>query len=489
MTESVGVNRDELIEKMRGNLDLFASVCLPDVYKFKFPPLYHAVWQLLTTGGLREAGQEKLALGLPRGFAKTLLLKLFNVWLVLYSTRRFMIVVCNTSTLAENFLADVCSVLSSDNIKTLFGNWRVVIDVDRQDLKKFQFRGRQVTLAALGAGTSLRGLNIQWQRPDCMTMDDMQSREEAESSVESAKMLVWFLATLMKANDKVRCLFVFVGNMYPYAGSILKKLKHHPGWTSFITGAILEDGQSLWPELRPIEDVLDELENDTQMGHPEIFFSEVMNDEEAGNKTGIDITKIAIWEQEIEAEAGFVMIDPSVGKKKSDDVAVGAFLVYDGKPVLADLVVDKLDPKRTIQAAFDFVLQYQLMAIVVEAIAYQATLGFWLSEAKRRYGLSGVNILEIFPAARGAKNASIITALKQLTATPPDIYVTRKVRSRVVHQVVHFNPLKTNNRDDILDLLAYAYPVIQQHGSQLLKPWAAGPAISASFEDTLELSF
>lgn len=485
----VGVQREELVEAMRTNLDLFASVCLPDVYKFKFPPLYQAVWQLLTSGALKELGQEKIALGLPRGFAKTLLLKLFKVWLVLYSTRRFSIVVCNTATLAENFLSDVCSVLSSDNIKSLFGSWKLTAEIDRQDLKKFHFRGRPITLAALGSGTSLRGLNIQYQRPDIMILDDMQSREEAESQVESEKQLVWLLATLLKANDKTRCQFIFVGNMYPYQGSILKKLKHHPGWTSFITGAILEDGCSLWPQLRPLEDILDELENDTQMGHPEIFFSEVMNDEEAGNRTGVDITQIKTFDPQEEPQAGFILIDPSAGKKKSDDVAIGVFLLYDGKPMLAELTVGKLDPKQTIVEAFKLLMKYQLMAIVVEAVAYQATLGFWLEEAKKRHGLTGCRILEVYPAAKGSKNTGIITALKQLTAAEPSLRISAKVRSQVVHQIIHFNPLKTNNKDDILDLLAYAYPVVQQFGALLLKPWAAAPSVEASFSDSLELSF
>lgn len=486
---TVGLNRDEIIEAGKTDLNFFAALCLGDVYEFPFPPLYIAVWQMLTTAALQGVGQERLALGLPRGFAKTTLLKLFNAWLVLYSTRRFILVVCNTATLAENFVSDVDDMLSSENVRAVYGDWRLAMEKDTQELKKTVFRGRPVILAALGSGSSLRGLNLKNERPDTMILDDMQSKEEAESPVESAKQLSWMLGTLLKANNKKRCVFVFIGNMYPYTGSILKKLKHNPAWVSFITGAILEDGQSIWPALRSVEDILTELENDMSMGHPEIFFSEVMNDEEAGNKAGIDITKIQIFPfEDVEAEAGYVIIDPATGKKGKDKIAIGAVLIHDGKPTLWELSVGSFNPMEQITEAFRLAMKYGLMAIVVESVAYQSTLCFWMDRAKLQYGLHGLRILEIYPGG-SAKNARIMDSLKQLTADKATMYLHKRVRMQVVAQVVQWNPLKTNNVDDILDLVAYMWPVINTYGMLLLRPFAMPASTPASHTDTLQLAF
>lgn len=489
----VGFSRDEAIEACRHSLDFFASICVPTVYEFPFPPLFHAVWQMLLEGFLKEVGQDKLAIGLPRGFGKTLLLKLAVAWLVAFSSRKFILVVCNTATLAENFISDVADILSSDNFIRLFGDYRTALVKDTASLKKFTFRGRPVIIAGLGAGSSLRGLNIKFVRPDVMIMDDMQSREEAESEVESKKGLQWMLGTLLKANNKKRCVFAFIGNMYPYEGSILKKLKTNPIWTSFITGAILEDGSSIWPELRSIEDLMDELENDISMGHPEIFYSEVMNDEEAGNRSGIDISKIAIWKDpiaEVEAipEAGFVLIDPSVGKKKNDAVAIGAILIFDGKPVLRELVGGALNPKQQISESFKLAMKYGLMAILVESVAYQATLVFWMKEAQQRFGLTGLRVLEIYPGVN-MKTTRIMTALKQLVAPVPDLYLHPDVRTKTVHQIVHWNPMKAKNTDDILDILAYAHPAINEFGMLLLRPYEVTVETGSSFDDDLEMAF
>jgi hypothetical protein len=491
---AVGVDRDQALALARTDLNFFASICIPDIFEFNFPPVFLAIWQMLTDGAVKRGVQDRLCIGLPRGFGKTILLKLYVVWLVLFTDRKFILVVCNTASLAENFIADVVDILSAPNIIRTFGDWRLGLEKDTQPLKKFHFSGRPITLAALGAGSSLRGINIKFVRPDEIIMDDMQSREEAESAVESVKILTWMLGTLLKANNKSRCQFVFVGNMYPFDGSILKKLKINPSWYSFICGAILEDGASIWPELRSVEDILDELENDTSMGHPEIFYSEVMNDEEAGNRAGIDITKINLFnlesfgDQPPEAEAGFVLIDPSVGNKKNDQVAIGVILIFDGKPVLWDLAVGAFNPKQQIEKTIELAVRYGLMAILVEAVAYQATLAFWISEAKQRYGLSGLRVLEIYPGMNN-KNSRIINALKLLISEGRQLQVHPRCKSQVIHQIVHWNPIRSRNIDDILDLLAYAYPAIQQFGIMLLKPFEVTTVSAASFADTLEINF
>jgi hypothetical protein len=489
--EPASFNRDEFIQVAKHDLDAFALMCIPDVYEFAFPPIFKAIWQLLTENAEKPVGQDKLAIGIPRGFGKTILLKLFTAWLVAFTDRKFVLIVCNTAGLAENFIADVLDILSSNNFIRVFGDYRNTLQKDTQGLQKFHFKGRPVIIAGLGSGSSLRGLNLKFVRPDVITMDDMQSREEAASETESKKNIEWMLSTLMKANNKRRCLFTFVGNMYPYEGSILKKLKHNPAWISFICGAILADGESIWPELRSVEDILDELENDMSMGHPEIFYSEVMNDEEAGARAGVDISKINYWELEDgpeQAQAGFVMIDPSLGRKKSDDVALGAFFIFDSKPVLWKLEVGKFNPKECVVISLKMAMTLNLPAIVVEAVAYQATLAFWIDFFRRQLGIKGLKILEVSPPP-GNKNSRIISALKLLTTPTRDLMLNRSVKSQVIHQVINWDPLKANNKDDILDLFTYVHIIIKLHAHAITRAIEMDLDSGASFSDSLEIGF
>ncbi len=488
-----GVNRDSAIAAAKEDLNFFAAISIPEIFKFAYPKEFIAIWQILQVAIRRIKGKDFLAIGIPRGFGKTLLLKLYVCYIILFTDRRFILVVCNTQALAENFLSDVVDIMSSLNIVALFGDWRLSLEKDTLNQKKFSFRGRPIVIAALGAGSSLRGLNIKFVRPDVIVMDDMQSREQAESIVEATKTLTWMIGTLLKAASPERCLYIFVGNMYPFEGSILKKLKYNPAWVSFICGAILEDGESIWPALKTVDDLLLELENDTSLGHPEIFYSEVMNDEEAGTRSGIDISRIVGLRSDQLPDwhsAGCIIVDPSGKSKKSDDTAIGVMLQYDDKPILKQLVVAKMDPKETVRTALTLALKFNLAAIIVEAVAYQATLIFWFEHFIAQLGITGIEVLPIYPG-HASKSLRIQAMLKQLISG--DILLHEDARSQVTYQITHYNPLKpTSNKDDILDILAYFYPIMKQYPYKIMRLYAMDAdeaATEASFTDTLALPF
>ena len=491
-TYEVSASRGELVEGCRVSLDFLASLIITEIYAYGYPAALQAVWQMICAAALTAAGKPKYALGIPRGFSKTILLKLYVVWLVLFSDRRFILVVCNTATHANNFIADVQDMLSCESVLSIFGDWRIGLEKDTQELKKFNFRGRSIILAGIGSGGSVRGLNIKYRRPDIVLMDDMQNREEAANPDIAREMFDWMLGTLMKACHPQKCVFIFVGNMYPFEGSILKKLKHSKEWIAFITGAILADGESLWPEHRSIEDLLQELAFDTEQGRPQIFFSEVMNDEESGTVSGLDVSKIPDCPAYLDlsqAQGGFVIIDPSLGKKTSDDVAIGAVLLFDGKPVLVEVSIGKFDPGTTIKNATFLAAKYNMQLIVVEGVAYQATLKYWFDFIFMQMGISGIQVGLINPAGM-AKNSRIVTMFKMLVTGK--ILLHKDVRSAVIYQATQFNPLKTKNKDDLLDILAYIFAVIEEHGPLLplliVENWE-NEVPEAAYDDTLELDF
>lgn len=473
-TATYDLPRDDTISLARENVNFFGGLCIPEVFIYFFPPIFLAIWNLLVEAANQAKGKLQLAIGLPRGFAKTLFLKLFVVYCILFTDRKFILIVCNTEGLALNFIADVFSILDSPNIKFLFGDWKLGIERDTLALKKFGFRGRTIVVAGIGVGTSMRGLNIKFERPDIIIMDDMQSREDAQTPEVANKQLLWMLGTLMKARNYKRCLFIFVGNMYPTEGCILRKLKYSKSWTSFICGGILADGTSLWEELRPLADLLTELENDIELGHPEIFYAEVQNDEEAGTVSGIDVSKIPPYPQHLDAiepQAGFIIIDPATKKnKQTNETAIGAFYIYDTIPIFVECKSDMLSPLETIRAALEMALRRGIRLIAVESTAYQFSLLFWFNWVSQQIGLSGIEFVELQNTVL-SKNAKIKSMLPKLLKkkdkNTPEMYLHPTVRERVVYQITQWNPLKLKNVDDILDLLAWVEKTIELYGTQM----------------------
>lgn len=455
--ESVTLEKDASVRLAEQELDFLAGCADPSKFVFTYPLIHKTVWQILQKAAALPKAVTRLALGIPRGRGKTTLIKLFIIYLIIFTDRQFILVIAANENLAVNIISDVMTMLSENNIVKLFGDWRAVSFTNRQDLKKFLFRKRTVILAAIGQGGSIRGLNIENERPDIMIFEDIQTREDAKSQPVSEEIYTWMLATAMKARSPKRCLFIFCGNMYPGPHSILKKLKSNPGWIKFISGGILIDGTSIWPELFPIEDVIEELNNDIASGHPEIFFSEVMNDTEVGINNKIDLSKFKTWpwgEHEI-PQGKFIVIDPATGKNKagSDSVGIGLFEVYDGVPACREVIEERLSPGNTILRALAMALRHKCKVIAVESTAYQATLLYWFTQKAEEFGISGIHFVELHSGSQ-SKNYRISEMMKSLMSG--EIVIHEKLKQTVVYQVVNWNPLKRDNVDNILDLLAYA---------------------------------
>ena len=385
------------------------------------------------------------------------------MYCILFTSRKFILIIGNTAGLAEHILADIVDMLDETNIKTVFGDWRLGVEKDTLSLKKFGFRGRNIIIAAIGAGTSLRGLNIKNTRPDLMIFDDIQSREDADSEVLSDNLERWMYGTAMKAKNPTGCMFLFLANMYPTKYSLLRKIKSNPNWIKFIAGGILADGTSLWEELQPVEQLIKEFENDLAAGHPEIFFSEVLNDEEANVNTSIDISKIPAYPfQPNDIPIGkFIIIDPSNDKVNSDAVAIGYFEIIEATPVLKDVIEEQLSPGEIIRRSLTLALTHGCTLIVIEANAFQFSLLYWFKFMCNQMGIVGIHCEPIYSGTM-SKNSRILLMFKEVLVGETVIHPS--VLAQVTSQMYNFNKMKTKNVDGILDLLTYAPKVITQYG-------------------------
>lgn len=478
----LGAPSKEVQDLAKADLDFLAALIMPLIFTFNFPPVFKSVWQWLLDYESIPRSFPQLALGLPRGFGKSTLMKIFLIYCILFTNRKFILVVAATAKLAQNIVSDVMDMLEEPNIRAVFGDWKLGVEKDTQELKKFGFRGRNITIAAAGAETKVRGLNVKNERPDVILMDDIQSRECADSDVQSASLESWMVGTLMKAKSPTGCMFLFVANMYPTKHSILRKLKNNPTWVKFIAGGILANGTSLWEELQPIKQLTKEFENDLAMGHPEIFYSEVLNDENVSANNLIDLSKLPeVPYSEGDIPAGnFIIIDPATDKLGSDEVSIGYFEVHDAFPILMTKEEGRFSPGETIRIALDYALTYNCRLIVCEANAYQYSLLYWFDFICEQKGIIGIEAVPIYSGAR-AKNTRILDMFKAYAAG--ELFVHKAAKLDVHLQITQFNPLKRDNTDGLLDLLTYAPRVLQEFGEFVI----ASNIIESQAFDELEV--
>lgn len=455
------VDAKDLADAASTDLNLLSALAMPEVFEFNWSRIFVAIWAWLLQESKPARYFPQMALGLPRGFGKTTLVKMFILYCILFTTKRFILVLSATEGHAINILRDVIAMLNEPNIKATFGDWSLGIEKDTGALKVFGFRGRTIILAGIGAGGSVRGLNVDNARPDIMIFEDVQTREDADSEKVSNDLADWMQGTAMKAKSPKGCMMLFIANMYPTPFSLLKKLKADPFWAKFICGGILEDGTSLWEELQPIEQLKLEFLRDSAAGKAHIFAAEVLNDENASLNNLVDFDKIPEYTLEDGDihQGNFIVVDPSNDKANSDAITTTYFEVFDGIAVAKEIDEGRYSPGDAIDLSIKMAMKWNCSLVVIEGNGYQYSLKYWSEKRCMDLGIIGINFLPIY-SGKLSKNSRILTMFKSYVAG--ELLVHPDCRTQVHAQIRAFNPLKTLNVDGILDCLTYAPRVIEE---------------------------
>lgn len=458
-------------------VSFFGGLCLPDDFTLAFPEYYRILWKELMHSLLKVRSFDKYGLGFPRGHAKTSFAKLLVAAIVFLTQNNFVLVTCANQDLAKNIIKDVCDILDSPQVRSVFGNWREDVSIDRAELKMFRFGGRKVVLAAAGVGTSIRGFNLGNARPDVMIFDDAQTRECAASVTESKNFQQWFFGTALKARSPKRCTYLYIGNMYrdvplekdgKLMTCLLRNLQRSPHWKSFIVGALLVDGTALWEELHPREQLLADYEHDCANGQGDIFAAEVMNDPTYRPNVGLDMTKVKVVDTGTDLHQGsYIIVDPAGKGKNSDDTSIGYYEVFDGRPACKFMQASVISSVQTAWAAVGLAVRTGCNLIAIENTAYQASLLEWVEYVMMQSQVHGIQVVPINSGGR-SKNGRIVASVKEVNAG--NVMFTQETFGFWFSQLSQFDVTRSDNRDDILDNVAYAPDVLARYRHLLVLP-------------------
>jgi hypothetical protein len=457
----------EVYQRGYSDINFFSAIVLGDVMEYPFPEFYVNIHLMLLKALIDRNNSAirkilRIAIGLPRGFAKTTFMKVLAVWLLAYDFSTFILITCATEPLAENFLADLDDMLSDEQFQAIYGRWTANKGIDNQQKKTCMFRNRPVLLVAIGAGTSVRGLNLKHRRPDTLLCDDMQTEANDRSETDRERLFDWFIGTLLKLVTPSHSLAFYLGNMYSDV-CILYKLKLNPYWISLITGCILSDKKSLWEEVHPIEALRESFNHDQSLNRAAIWLAEMMNDPISARVALLPdglIPECEFDEEHMVPDFGFLTIDPAGFKLASDDNVVIAHYILDSKPVVVEVSADKFNPEQLILEAFRMCMLHNIHVIGVESVAYQSTLLFWFNKYIPVYNMHHIQVVELSPRGR-QKEQRIRTWIS--TVLSGSYQVFGNARQKIVWQAAQYKIGKKDNRDDILDGCAYGQDMINEY--------------------------
>ena len=464
---------DQTRSRIAHDMQAFCALALPEEVTIPFPHTYESLWWLIAT---QTEGIFRFAWGLPRGYAKTTLLKLLTAYLLIHGLRKFPLVVCATEPLAKAFLFDVVAILESDNIRQVYGKIKWTHDTAEYKMGHWEETGKLIILRVASSMSAVRGLNIAIHRPDLILMDDVQTKENAESPAERERLKKWIFATLLKASDRINAIYLYVGNMYN-KHCILHLLKTSPEWTSFITGSILRDGSTLWPEFRSLAQIKATYKADRSVGEEDVFWSEEQNIPIDDILAGINFTGVEVEDYEGSERVGaYLTVDPAGSKMNSDNVAIAAHLVCDGVPYIVDGLAQQLDPTQTIELIISYCLAWDIKCVGIESVAYQSTLGHHLQKKLAELEIKDIKIVELYPG-RQSKNKRIKSWTQQVQAG------SYKVSSKSVLDLLSwesgiFDLMKTDNRDDFLDVCSMGSQMYTKYQPEWTEYWRASDSKS-----------
>lgn len=463
---------EDVYQRGYSDINFFAAIVLGDVMEHPFPEFYVNIHLMLLKALIDRNTTEirrilRIAIGLPRGFAKTTFLKVLAVWLLAYDFSTFILITCATEPLSENFLSDLDDMLSGEQFQAIYGRWTSNKAIDNKQKKTCMFRKRPVVLIAIGAGTSIRGLNLKHLRPDTLLCDDMQTESNDRSETEREVLFDWFIGTLLKLVTPSHSLVFYLGNMYSDV-CILYRLKQNPHWISLVTGCILADGRSLWEQVHPVQALKESFDHDASLNRASIWLAEMMNDPVVAKLSLLPegfIPTCNFDSDHLVPDHGFLTIDPAGFKKHSDDNVIVAHYIIDNKPIVVEVSADKFNPEQVILEAFRMCLAHNIHVIGVEGVAYQSTLLFWFNKYLPKFNMQHLVVVELSPRGR-QKEQRIRTWISSVLSNGYEIY--GDCRQKIVWQAAQYKIGKTDNRDDILDGCAYGQDMINEHWDEIV---------------------
>lgn len=369
---------------------------------------------------------------IPRGFAKTTLINFVNIIKTLYKKTKFTVYVSEAAPHAEDQLATIKRELSgNENILAIYGDLKPNrADDETWGAKSFETR-TGVKFAARGHGAQIRGLNRFGDRPDTITLDDVEDEESVATEAQRNKTLSWFVGAVEPAldrNNDEACVYVLGTMLDPNA--LLPTLIKSPEYTGVVFGAAVPSGrfkeiandngevsqepimEALWDDkagmsLAALERKRQELASKGRLYN---FYLEYMS-------TARDDTKLKFKDeyfryrtyQPSDFVARSIHIDPAISGKSDADyccIAVVGITEQGHKHVCAFHAQQGMPMSEQARVYFEMKIRWDCTVHSSESTAYQAALAQVIRElmfikAKEGYGTKAYfHIKEVWPSTR-----------------------------------------------------------------------------------------
>lgn len=397
-----------ILRKIKGaaSIEFFAKTYLPHylVDEETGEPVDFADFHREIFALVEDPGKHKReAWAAPRGHAKsTIMCTVVILWWICYKRKRFVVIISDTSSQAEAQLQSVTTELEENELLKKDFGLEPAIDshgavVAWRDNEITVNNG--VTVAAKGAGKSLRGLKKKQARPDAVIIDDLENDEIVNTKNQRDKLERWLTKTVLPMVSKAGDVY-YIGTILHYDSVLVRTQKRPEVWNVRLWQAVVtredarpgereaarkraleleeetEDAWALWPQYWPMSALAAKKLEIGSISFAQEYLNEPLEAEDHPIKRE--------WfcyydpEQLPKDRALFLVlqtVDPAVSEKTTADyTAICTLAYYDGKFWLIEMFKDRLSVNNLIKAMESQFSKHRPFAQGIESVGFQLSV-------------------------------------------------------------------------------------------------------------------
>lgn len=370
---------------MRISIPIFAVTCFPKSVPLKIPEVHYELYDLLEDDTIRKA-----AIALPRGMAKSTVTSfLYVLWRLLHKPKEkdlFITIISESQSQSINFLTRIKNALTKNKkVHKYFGDNGVNTAVRWREDDIVLANGARVT--ALGTGQKVRG-NIQDDtRPNVLILDDFESETNAKTAEARQNNRKWILEAVEPSLSQTEGRIIAIGTTIS-EDCFLQWVKDAPDWKVLWKSVIDENGNSIWPEMYPLDVIEQKRKSFEHMGNLSGFFQEYMNQPQSPDDAPFKPAYMKTYSGDIEQIDGrwwlnfdgkkrllnlFLGVDLASSSNMRADYTVLVTVGKDawGREYLIDLERTKSNPAEHPTMIVRSYEKWRHQGVYVESVAYQ----------------------------------------------------------------------------------------------------------------------
>lgn len=370
----------EAIKLAARDVPTFGQIWFSRTFRQKSPEFHYAM-----SRALEDPANRLIGFKIFRDGAKTTISRAYIMKRIAYCISRLILIVCINSTKAKMSLR---WLMRQVDYNTAFAQAYGLKRGDKWTDEWATFinsEGQPVSVVALGITGGLRGFNIDDYRPDFIFCDDISDRENTATDDQRSKAEEAFWAQLYRslapASDAPLSQLA-IAQTPINAFDIISQAERDPEFRVITHSCLGPDGQSTWPARRSTDSLLKEKAGYIARNQLATWLAEMECKIVAAK--GHHFQRNWLKYFSVFPVGGEVVIccDPASSESpKADYFAIAVLLFYQGKVFLLDYKLERnLMPDAACAAIFNFAQLYSCRRVVVETVAYQKIMKWYLEQ-------------------------------------------------------------------------------------------------------------